>query len=391
MLNHTAELGGGELALVRLCRALDPTRTRVRAILFADGPMRARLEACGVPVDVIEMDSAAATVDRYAASALSLANARRATRLAPFLLRLAYRLWQLRPDVVYTNSLKAHLVGIPVALLTRAPLVWHIRDRIADDYLPPRFVQLIRWCARMFPRRVVVNSHATGQTLMPCPTTVAYSGFEADQPIGDPGRHVPPRPPVVGIVGRISPTKGQLDFVRAAALVLRSHPTARFRVIGSPMFGARDYADRVHTEVAMLGIADAVEFSGFAEDPLAALDGLSAFVHASPVPEPFGQVIVEAMIRGVPVIAARGGGATEVVAPREAGMSDDGPFGLLIDPGDPAILAGAICEILDHPDAARARAAIAYRSALARFPIERTVRQVTGAWFAAAGRKDRVE
>ena len=52
--------------------------------------------------------------------------------------RLALRLRSLRPDVVHTNSLKAGVYGSLAARAAGVPVVWHVRDRIAEDYLPRR-------------------------------------------------------------------------------------------------------------------------------------------------------------------------------------------------------------------------------------------------------------
>ena len=41
-----------------------------------------------------------------------------------------------QPDLVHTNSLKAALYGGVAGRLAGVPVVWHVRDRIADDYLP---------------------------------------------------------------------------------------------------------------------------------------------------------------------------------------------------------------------------------------------------------------
>jgi len=83
-----------------------------------------------------------------------------------------------------------------------------------------------------------------------------------------------------------------------------------------------------------LGIADRVHFRGFRDDVWAELAPMSICVHASVVPEPFGQVIVEAMLASIPVIATEGGGPSEIVT--------DGQDGLLYPPGDVGALADAM-------------------------------------------------
>ncbi|WP_369824483.1 glycosyltransferase [Cellulosimicrobium sp. CUA-896] len=251
------------------------------------------------------------------------------------------------------------------------PLVWHVHDRIAPDYLPGVLVRVVRALARVAPAAVVANSRATAATL-PVRARVAYPGFAPEQaqdlPAAVPDRGVPDRgapdrdgpgtgAPVVVMVGRLSPTKGQLEVVRAMPAVRAAVPGARLRIVGEPAFGAQDYARRVREEVSALGLEDAVDLVGFVPDTRADLDRAAVCVHASPVPEPFGQVVVEAMVRGVPVVATRAGGVEEILTDESDESDETGePLGLLVAPGDVDAIAAAVRDVLTEPEAARARA-----------------------------------
>ena len=83
-----------------------------------------------------------------------------------------------------------------------------------------------------------------------------------------------------------------------------------------------------------LGIADRVTFTGFVDDVAGQLARADIAVHASVIPEPHGQVVVEAMAAGVPVIAAAAGGPAEIIT--------DGVDGVLVAPGDVGALARAL-------------------------------------------------
>ncbi|WP_427385623.1 glycosyltransferase [Janibacter sp. G56] len=158
----------------------------------------------------------------------------------------------------------------------------------------------------------MANSHATAATLPGARgLVVAHPGLAPEQLAPAPR----PRPerPVVGLLGRISPTKGQLEFVQAAALVAPRHPEATFRIVGAPMFGHEAHEALVRAEIDRLGLTGRVELTGFASDPAAELDAMTVAVHASPTPEPYGQVVAEAMARGVPVVATAAGGVPEIV------------------------------------------------------------------------------
>lgn len=383
VLDHTGELGGAELALVRACAALGP-EVEVRVLLFAPGPLRARLEAQGVPVEVLALDPAVAGLDRHRAAQVSLARALRLLQMAPFVVRLARRVRTLRPDVVHTTSLKADLLGIVPAWSARRPLVWHVHDRISPDYLPPALVRLVRFAARL-PAAVITNSRATAATL-PVPSAVVYPGYAPAQalPVGDRCDPSTPGRPVVAMIGRISPTKGQLELVRAAPAIVARYPQAQLRIVGAAMFGAEGYAAQVRAEAERLAVSEHITWVDFTDDTAAELDQVSVFVHASPVPEPFGQVIVEAMIRGVPVVATRGGGVTEIV--EDVGEPEGAAArGLLVDPGDSGALAAAVLAVLDDAAGAAERAAAAHRWATTRFPVAVTARDLTDVWLSVAG------
>ncbi|MCK0118391.1 glycosyltransferase [Isoptericola sp. S6320L] len=383
VLDHTAAPGGAELALVRLCAALGPD-VSVRAVLFADGPLRPALLAVGVPVDVLELDPEVATVGRRDVLRGGLGGLRRVRGTVSFLVRLVRLLRRLRPDVVHTTSLKADLLGTLAATLAGRPVVWYVHDRIAPDYLPRPLVSLVRVAAYL-PRAVIANSRATARTL-PRHATIAYPGFSADQMSPDAphdGPHDTPRDaPVVGIVGRVSPTKGQLELVRALPAVLARYPRATVRVVGGALFGAGDHAREVRTEAERLGVDAHVEWAGHVESPAEELDRFDVCVHASPVPEPFGQVVVEAMVRGVPVVATRAGGVPEILS------HPDGDLGVLVETGDVDALAAGVLAVLDDPVAARERARRAREVAVERFAVGRTAAVVTAVWGrAAAGRR----
>ena len=88
--------------------------------------------------------------------------------------------------------------------------------------------------------------------------------------------------------------------------------------------------------------------------------------HGRLQPEPFGLVVVEAMVLGKPVIASCRGGPAETVAPG---------CGLLFDPGDPSQLSGAIMRLVASQPERQALGVHAAARAEA-FSIERNVRAV---------------
>jgi glycosyltransferase involved in cell wall biosynthesis len=283
-----------------------------------------------------------------------------AVAVAAYVARLAGRLRRIRPDLVHTNSLKAALYGGVAARLAGVPVVWHVRDRIAPDYLGGPAAALVRALSRVLPDAVIANSATTLATL---PVSRRRPGLwrvvPSPVPAGPLERVARPGGPLhVGMVGRLAPWKGQHVFLEAFA---RAFPTGpeRAAVIGGALFGEEDYEASLGRDAARLGIAERVELRGHRLDMAGELAHLDVAVHASVAPEPFGQVVVEAMAAGLPVVAAAAGGPAEVVT--------DGVDGILVPPGDIEGLAGALRRLAGDADlrdrlgrAGRARA-VAFR------------------------------
>ncbi|MGD0196602.1 MAG: glycosyltransferase [Solirubrobacteraceae bacterium] len=355
-VDHVARLSGGEIALLRVLPAL-AEHCDVHVILAEDGPLVARLQERGVAVEVLAMPARLRDVRRDA-TRLSRIDPRALAALPAYVMRLRRRLRSLDADLVQTNSLKAALYGGLAGHLARIPVIWHIRDRIADDYLPRATVLLVRGAARVVPIAIVANSAATAATL-PSRRPLRVIADSAEPP-PDRGRRQS-GPFTVGVLGRITPWKGQHVFLEAFAAAFAGSDV-RGHVIGSAMFGEESQLGELQRQAQALGIAEQIEFRGFREDTWAELAQLDILVHCSTVAEPFGQVVLEGMAAGVAVIAARAGGPAELITA--------GKDGLLTTPGDASALARALTQLHDDPKL-RARLAAAARERAAAFTPQR--------------------
>ena len=141
-------------------------------------------------------------------------------------MRLSRRIRALDADIVHTNSLKAALYGGVAGRLARVPVVWHVRDRIADDYLPTSAVRLVRTASRFLPTAVVANSAATLATLPGHrrgrvrlqPDRSRCGGVTTGS---EPSEQ--PTTTTIGVVGRLAPWKGQHVFLDAFAEAFARH------------------------------------------------------------------------------------------------------------------------------------------------------------------------
>jgi glycosyltransferase involved in cell wall biosynthesis len=142
-----------------------------------------------------------------------------------------------------------------------------------------------------------------------------------------------PAAPVVSVVGRLVPQKAHDRFLRAARIVRKSVPEARFLIVG-------DGELRAATEAlaAELGLADAVLFTGIRGDATTIIARSDLIVFSSTW-EGLSIAALEALARGVPVISTAVEGTRELLS-EGAGV---------VVPHDDEALAAAIVECLGDP------------------------------------------
>jgi len=380
-------LGGGEIALLNLVRHLDRDQVTPMVLLFSEGPLAEKLHGvCDVLVQPLSPTIRTAKKDTLGFA--TLLRVRDLALACAYTIRLAKFIRRSDIDLVHTNSLKADIIAGIAGRLAGCPVVWHIRDRIDRDYLPPAVVAGFRFLSAIIPQFVIANSLATLATLqLPSsrPSTRIFSGIEMPKgtAVVRDGAHQTKdaaashqKSPVIGLIGRICEWKGQHVFLDAAARVHPRFPGARFRIIGAPLFGEQKYERQIHAQCSSLGLEDVVEFAGFRSDITNVIAGLDIVVHASVTGEPFGQVIVEGMAASKPVVATNGGGVPEIVVHNETG--------LLVEMGDAAGMADAICALLTDPATAKQMGVRGLERVQKHFTIERAARAVESVYRSMA-------
>lgn len=359
LVTHSAAPSGAELFVLRVARAA--RRMHPVVVLGEDGPLVAMLAEHRIETVVVPL---APSVRRRTARAGSGSVIGAAAGTARAIRSLVATFRQLDLDAVTTHSAKSHVYAAVAARLAGLPVVAHVHDVASGAHLSRVNGTLLRATLRSLPTHRVANSEFTRSSLGAAAVRTAVVGCPAD--IGQ--VEDPPSDPALeyGVFGRVTGWKGQAVAVEAFARAIdRGLPEdARLRIVGGTFFDEdATYAARVRTQVTSLGLDDRVSFTGHVSEVAAELAACHVVVHASLRPEPFGQVVVEAMAAGRTVIAADAGGPAEVV--------EHDRTGLLAAPGDPGAISDAMLRAADP--STRARLGAAAREAAERYRPERIV------------------
>ncbi len=185
--------------------------------------------------------------------------------------------------------------------------------------------------------------------------------------------------PLVGTVGLLNPQKGHEHLIRAASIVRRQIPAARFLVIGASSPAHGSYEDDLRTEARDLGLSGALSFVDPGTRVPELMQALDLFAMTSVSrSEGMPTAILEAMACAKPVVATRVGAVDELV--------EDGRSGLLVPPASPSAVAGAIARVLEDDELRSSLGARGRALATERFPLEGLADLHAGAYARAAER-----
>ena len=319
--------GGAERATVDLIRGMDRERFDVSVALFAQrGAFLQQL-----PGDVAVYDLRGG--DRYD-------------------VRLVFRVAALvrseQPDIIFSVLRYANLV----TLLARRVACTKARVIVNEQSLPSAEFGLFGgartkgWSLRrLYPQADLVTAISRGigreltavHGLPESKVRVIHNPVDVAR-VRTMGDISPEHPwyvsglPVLVSAGRLNREKGFAHLIRAFAVVRR---TVECRLI---ILGEGPERRELERLISELELGEAVTLPGFKDNPYSYMRSATAFVLSS-LYEGFGNVIIEAMALGVPVVSTRC-----PVGPEE--IINDGVTGLLVPPGDEQALAGALVRIL---------------------------------------------
>lgn len=337
VLFFTSELGGGgaEKHLVRLANALGPDRFRVSVAVARGGGAYEPELASGVALHALAPPGGRGGLAGMARAVLPL---RRLVR-------------RERPDLLCSFMDHANCAALLAVsgMRGRPATVAGVQVSLAKQLLerPGRGARaLVRGIRLLYPRadRVVALSEGVrGELTAFLPAlggrvdVVPNAGTQDDlaRLAGEGGGGPRGAGPVLVAAGRLTEQKGFVHLLRALARVRERVPATLW------LLGEGEERAALEAEAARLGVADAVWFGGFQANPYRFMAAGDVFVLSS-LWEGFGNVIVEAMACGAPVVStACPHGPEEIIRP--------GENGLLVPPADPEALASAVLRVLEDP------------------------------------------
>lgn len=254
-------------------------------------------------------------------------------------------------NIIHTHEVRSDVVGLIAGKITKRPVISTLHGWIQnglkgklyttlDKSILPFFDHLIAVSERM--KEDVIRIGVSKEKVSVLHNALVIDNYKRDRSdstfrkqIGiDDGMYL------IGNIGRLSPEKGHVDFLAAAAEVLKNYKNIKFVLIGS---GSEE--SNLRKIIEELNIGNSVIFAGYRNDMLTVYNSLDLVVQSS-YTEGMPNVVLEALAMEVPVIATDVGGTSEAIISNETGI--------LIQPRDPRKLAMKIIQYLKNTNSVAA-------------------------------------
>jgi len=309
---------GGNTALINVLKYLDRSKYNLKVYcLFGGGAFQENLQRLNIETEILN----------YRA------------RNIYCLLKLIKLFRNDKIDILHTIAIGSNIIGRAAGIFANVPVIISSEWGLVDSRrLWHRFLDKI---LSYFTYRIIVVAEAVKSSLIlyekiaPSKITVVYNCIDMDEyrlnPIID--HKLDNTGPVIGLIANFVWEKAHQVFIKAAKLITREYPNAKFLLIGSGEKILREVKKLVET----LNLRENVIFMGHRKDIPELLFTFDVSVLSS-VSEGAPMALLEAMASAKPVVATAVGGIPEIVV--------DKITGLLVAPNDAVALANSILAVL---------------------------------------------
>jgi glycosyltransferase involved in cell wall biosynthesis len=266
-------------------------------------------------------------------------------------------------DIVHNYLGKAELIGTLAAKLAGVKRVISTKHFVDPAYTNRRFIKyycslIAHKAINSLNNKIIAVSEAVKEATFKREKTAFYKIKTVYNGTAVEEKDVEKRSGFkIGVISRLSEEKGLKYLIESMPDIIKKYPSCECLIAG-----------RGHLESSLrelvndLKLGDSVKFLGFVDNVNEFIDGIDVFVLPA-LEEPFGLVVIEAQMRGKPVIACKAGGPKEIII--------NGNSGLLVRPMDSSAIASGVISLFEDREYAYKLAVEGQKRALELFTAKR--------------------
>lgn len=327
IIHQSAELYGSDKTMLYFLSELDKTKYLPIIVLPFDGPLKTELEKNNIKVVI-------APVLKIYRKIFTPKNIFKFIReyyqgiKALNALNKEYKF-----DLVYTHTLAA-LIGILFAKKRKIKHLWHVQEIIAKpkilNFLFKKILSLDCTHKVIYDSKATMNFWAENNPKLTKKSETVWNGIETKNiksftnielnEVRENFFFSSKEEIVISLVGRINNWKGQQLLLKSFNQLVSKYNTIKLVYLGSAPLNQEIFEIELKNQILEFGLEDKVVLIPFQKEIEKFWNAIDIAVVPSTEPEPFGMVVIEAMLAKKPVVASNHGGPTEIVIHNETGL-----------------------------------------------------------------------
>lgn len=228
-------------------------------------------------------------------------------------------------DIVHTHDFRSDLFGLICAKLCRKPIIATVHGWIANDKKGKVYTWVDKQLLRFMNHIISVSKRTAGlarksgiadKKITVINNALKLENYSKNKKHGNIRKELgfSEEDILAANIGRLSPEKGQLEFLQAGKALLKENENIKLLLIGV----GPDQA-RLEKYVSENKMEQAVIFMGFRNDMVDIYNDIDLVIQSS-YTEGMPNVILESLLMAVPVIATDVGGTAEIVEHEKTGV-----------------------------------------------------------------------
>lgn len=327
IIHQSAELYGSDKTMLYFLSELDKTKYLPIIVLPFEGPLKIELEKNNIKVviaPVLKLYRKMFTpknifkfIKEYY-KGIKILNA----------LNKEYKF-----DLVYTHTLAA-LIGILFAKKRNIKHLWHVQEIIAKpkvfNFLFKKILSLDCNHKVVYDSIATMNFWIENKLKLTEKSEAVWNGIETknskiftDAELNEVRENyffATNNEIVIALVGRINSWKGQQLLLQSFKTVIEKHKNIKLVYLGSAPPNQTIFETELRNKIKEYNLESNVILIPFQKEIEKFWNSIDIAVVPSTEPEPFGMVVIEAMLAKKPVIASNHGGPTEIIVENETGL-----------------------------------------------------------------------
>ncbi|MBM7560133.1 glycosyltransferase [Marinitoga litoralis] len=327
ILDHAYWFGGAEKVLVDYLKRHDKSKYNIIVGVTTESEFTEKLKEINVDYKVFPLSKDFLKISR---SKISFKNIINIFEYKSMINSISDFVKENNIDIIFTNSMKAHIYGGQVAKKTNVKAIARIHDVVNGDFISPLKSAIKRVFNNYFYHiscvsetvknsliRIGVNENKLSVLYNGIPDMVPKYNEEYYRRL----YNLSENDFIISVIGWIQPSKGQLEIIKSLKDILNNN--IKLMIIGDANEKNKDYLEKIKKYIELNNLSNNVLLIGHTDDVSGHLELTNVFIHYPYIDDSLPTVLIEALYHKKIIIARNIGGIPEIINEKNGYLVDD--------------------------------------------------------------------